>query len=242
MSQVPLHVLSDRLRVLVDEGQDYQAAFALGRHILRYWPKHVATYARLASAALAAGLTADAVDLYQRCLGADPENAELWAGYARAAADLGLRAEAELAAHYAADLSDATGATLPAQAHLALRHGDWAAARALYVRAMADYSGRMDLPLGLATVLLEQGEEAHCERLVRQVLVWLPHSLKAHRLLLMLAARRGEAAVSTPSRRALFTLDPDGDYTRRRFGWPPLFTEPATLPDWDMVRFHAGSS
>lgn len=232
MSQVPLHVLSDRLRVLADEERDYQAAFALGRHILRYWPKHVTTYARLAEAALAAGLTADAVDLYQRCLGADPENADLWAGYARAATDLGLKAEAEMAAQYAADLTDASGATLPAQAHLALRRGDSIAARGLYVRAMADHPGRMDLPLGLATVLLELGEETHCERVARQVLIWLPNSLKAHYLLLMLAARHGEADVPHPSRRVLFALDPDGDYTRRRFGWPPLFVAPATLPDF----------
>ncbi|MCX7851268.1 MAG: tetratricopeptide repeat protein [Caldilineales bacterium] len=232
MSQVPLHVLSDRLRVLVDEERDYQAAFALGRHLLRYWPKHVATYARLAGAALAAGLTADAVDLYQRCLSADPENADLWGGYARAAADLGLKAEAEMAAQYAVDLIDETGATLPAQAHLALRRGDPITARDRYVRAMADHPGRMDLLLGLATVLMELGEEAYSERVARQVLVWLPNSLKAHHLLLMLAARHGEADVPHPSRRVLFALDPDGDYARRRFGWLPLFAAPATLPDF----------
>jgi tetratricopeptide (TPR) repeat protein len=233
MSQVPLRALSDRLRALVDEERNYRAALALGRHILRYWPKHVATYARLAAAAHMAGLTADAVDLYQRCLSADPEAPDLWAGYARAAAELGLEAEAGLAARYAADLTAANGTTLPAQAHAARRRGDWSAARSLYGQAMAALPGRMDLPLGLATVLWHQNEHALCERVARQVLTWLPHSLKAHALLLMLETRRGEAPGRTSSYRLLFALDPEGEYLARHFRQPFPFTEAATLPAWE---------
>jgi tetratricopeptide (TPR) repeat protein len=233
MTSVPLRTLSERLRLLVDEDHAYQAAFALGRHILRYWPKHVATYTRLASAALAAGLIADAVDLYQRSLSADPENADLWAGYARAAAALGLETEVELAAQYAADLTDETGRTPAAQAHIALRRGEWASARARYIQAMAALPGRMDLPLGLATALLALGEDERCERVIRQVLVWLPHSLKAHALWLILAERRGEAPERLSSHRILFALDPDGDYVSRRFGLALRGDRGATLPAWE---------
>ncbi len=238
MTQVPLRVLSDQLRALVEEERNYSAAFDLGRHILRYWPKHVVTYARLASAALTAGLTADAVDLYQRCLSADPEDPDLWTGYARAAADLGLEAEAELAARYAADLTAANGTSLPAQAHAARRRGDWATARDVYGRAMAVMPGRMDLLLGLATVLWHQNEKPLCERMARQALTWLPHSLKAHALLLMLEAQYGQTSGRTSSYRLLFALDPDGEYLARHFRWPAPFAEVATLPAWTKDRSH----
>ena len=83
---------------------ELEAGFALGRHILRYWPRHLDTYTQLGLAALTVGLYADAADLLRRALSADPEAGQLWAGLRQAASALGQGEEAELARQYEQDL------------------------------------------------------------------------------------------------------------------------------------------
>jgi len=73
------------LHTLLGPERNFESGFALGRHILRYWPRHLDTYVEMGKASLGAGLVADAADLLRRALSAHPEDGELWAALQSAA-------------------------------------------------------------------------------------------------------------------------------------------------------------
>src|SRR5258708_34472640 len=73
MADVLLHDLVEQARAHLRAGS-YSDAFALARHILHFYPKHIETYAVLAQVSLATNDLAGANDLLRRVLSADPEN------------------------------------------------------------------------------------------------------------------------------------------------------------------------
>ncbi len=81
MADVLLREYVDQLRDTLRAGK-YADAFALGQHILHYFPKHVETYTLLAQACLETDDLAGATDLFRRVLSADPENILALAGMA----------------------------------------------------------------------------------------------------------------------------------------------------------------
>lgn len=236
MPNVLLHDLSQQLRELLEQDQDYPAGFALGRHILRFWPKHLDTYAQLGRAALAAGMYEDAIDCFQRLLSADPEAGELWAGLRQALTATEQLEAATHAALHERDLQpDPTGARLSplARANLAAQEGNWQEALAHYRQAQPEMVGRMDAALGLATTLAYLERFDLCEQVAEVVLEQLPHSLKAHLLLLRCAERLGKTT-SPRQENMIADLDPDGFYAWDRFGAiEPPPSPAATLPAWD---------
>lgn len=81
MADVLLREYIDQLRDTIHAGK-YSDAFALGQHILHYFPKHIETYTLLAQASLETNDLAGATDLFRRVLSADPENILALAGMA----------------------------------------------------------------------------------------------------------------------------------------------------------------
>lgn len=81
MADVLLREYIDQLRDTIHAGE-YSDAFALGQHILHYFPKHIETYTLLAQASLETNDLAGATDLFRRVLSADPENVLALAGMA----------------------------------------------------------------------------------------------------------------------------------------------------------------
>lgn len=238
MSDVLLHDLSQRLQHLFEAEEDYEAGFALGRHILRTYPRHLHTYTQLGQAALAVGLYADAADILRRALSADPESATLWVGLRRAAGALGLDEEAAQAGLLAHDLSlpAAAGETHPARlARGAAAEGHWSQALRFYRRAYELAPQRFDLALGLATAFARLGREEAARTLAENVLAKLPYCLKAHWLMVRCAGA-GEDRLGTQMHlRTARSLDPDDGYAWRWFAdagepHPPY---EATLPAWD---------
>ncbi|MCO6451420.1 MAG: tetratricopeptide repeat protein [Caldilineales bacterium] len=237
MSDVLLAGTSKELKRLLDIGE-YEAGFALGRHILRYYPRHLETYAQLGIAAVQAGLFADAADVLRRALSGDPESGELWQAMFQAAAALGLTKEADIAARHAGDLNpeQAQGQlTDMAQAALAAQHEDWSAALQAYHNAYEQDEARMDAALGLATTLWRVQRVESARTLAEIVSEELPFSLKAQLLLAMTAEQEGDAPAAEQHRRIALSLDPDGLYAWRWFGDPGQPSPPpaATLPAWD---------
>ncbi len=241
MDLVPLTELSQRLAQLL-EAQDYDAGFALGRHILRHYPRHLLTYQQLGLAALEAGRPEDSVDLLQRALSANPENAAMWRGFHRAARALGLAREMEIAQAYAQDLwaarsaETSSGASILAQAHAAARAGDWPRAYQYFHQGYTQSPERMDAALGLAQALYHLGRFQAVQMVAQFILQELPYSLKAHLLLLLSNAQlEGEWIHVRRHGRVVRGLDPTGDYSQRWFAPQILaefFDQPATLPPW----------
>ncbi len=241
MPFVPLAALSQRLAQLL-EARDYDAGFALGRHILRHYPRHLLTYQQLGLAALEAGRPEDSVDLLQRALSADPENAAMWRGFHQAAQALGLTREMEIAQAYARDLWAARSAEVPAgasflaRAHAAAQAGDWPQAYQYFYQGYTQTPERMDAALGLAQALYHLGHFQAVQTVAQFVLQELPYTLKAHLLLLLSDAQlEGEWIHARRHRRIVRGLDPTGDYSQRWFAPQTLaafFDQPATLPPW----------
>lgn len=236
MAEVFLQDLSKHLHELLAIRRDREAGFALGRHILRYWPKHVDTYVQLGRAALSVGLYADAADLLRRALSADPEAGELWAGLRQAQAALGQVEESDFATRYERDLLpdpvDPEQSSL-AQAALAVKQDAWGEALAHYRQALVETPNDVVAALGLTGVLARLGWFAQCEQAARAVAAQLPYCLRAH-LLLAECSRRTGSPGAAGHELAARDLDPDGRYAWRRFS--PSGPEPgprATLAAWN---------
>ncbi|MCP4168192.1 MAG: hypothetical protein GY759_20190 [Chloroflexi bacterium] len=239
MTNVLLHDLNRRLRDLFEQEHNYAAGFALGRHILRYYPRHLATYIQLGVASLAVGLYSDAADLLRRALSSNPEAGTLWAGLRQATTALGLTEEAAIARQYERDLlTPATGrdARPIDRAILASSNKNWPQALLHYRQAYQRAPGRMDIALGMATSLYHQDRYNDCNTATAVILDQLPYCLKANILFIRCARRDREHTIDTSIYLKIArSLDPDDAYAWYWFGQgsepapPPI----ATLPDWD---------
>lgn len=235
MSDALLSHLSQRLQTLFAQEGEAAAGFALARHILRHYPHHLVTYVQLGHAALAAGLYADANDIFPRALSADPEDGGLWAGQAQTAAALGRQEEAAAARSMAADHTPTATGGLVGQAATAATRGDWPEALRLYRHAHSVYPHRIDAVLGLAMAFgqLDRLDAAHT--LATQVINQLPYCLKARWILVRIAAQQGPTQAAREHLRIARSLDPDDFYAWRWFGTPGESAPPpqAALPAWN---------
>ena len=237
MAEVYLQDLSRQLQELLMVRRDREAGFALGRHILRYWPKHLDTYVQLGRAALAAGLYADAADLLRRSLSSDPESGELWAGLRQASAALGQVEESDFAVLYERDLMpDPVDTELSplASATLAIKQDAWDEALVYYRQALTETPEDVVAGLGLTTALARVGRFDLCELAAKAVVAQLPYCLKAHLLLVQCDQRLGRGQGAIGHERTANILDPDGAYARRWFGEDaPALTVPTTIAAWN---------
>ncbi len=237
MSDVLLFDLSQQLEKLFAEKQ-YAAGFALGRHILQSFPRHLPTYKQMGLAALDAGLTADSADLLQRALSADPEDGEMWAALHDATTQLDMHPDAEVAGTYAHDLlRPQANKSAIAQGHLAARAGDWETAYEAYRSGYLAHPERMDAGLGLMTALFNLEQWQASLSVAQHILKGLPYSLKSLWFAIRCAVLlKDEEAPLKRYLRIARSLDPDDAYVIRWFDDIPAEEIPrpqATLPAWD---------
>ena len=83
MTERSLREYCDEARRLIDQGA-HAGAIDIARHVLRFYPKHIESYALLGQASLERGNIREAIELFQRTLSADPENLKAWLGLASA--------------------------------------------------------------------------------------------------------------------------------------------------------------
>jgi tetratricopeptide (TPR) repeat protein len=237
MSDVLLFDLSQQLEKLFAEKQ-YAAGFALGRHILQTYPRHLSTYKLMGLAALDAGLTADSVDLLQRALSADPEDGEMWAALHDAATQLDMHPDADVAGAYAHDLlQPELGNSAIARGHAAAGAKDWEAAYQHYRTGYLAHPERMDAGLGLMTALFYLDQWQASLSVARHILAELPYSLKALWVAIRCAVTLNDETL--PLERYLRTarsLDPDDIHVTRWFddiAEEEIPRPQTTIPAWD---------
>ena len=217
--------------------EDFAAGFALGRHILRYYPRFLSVYQRMGLAAQAVGLFADSVDLLQRALSANPENARAWRAFHLAAIKLDMHFDVEIAAQYARDLD----LTQPADSDIARGHeaaarGNWTDAYGYFRSGLERDPQRMDAALGLAESLFRLAHFDAAQSAARYVLRELPYALKAHLILLLTSSRGRHDAGRRRHIQAVRGLDPLAELSRQWFPQQNLdgmFIKRPTLPAWD---------
>ena len=237
MSDAPLALLSRRLTERF-AAEDFAAGFALGRHILRAYPRMLSVYQRMGLAAQGLGLFADSVDLLQRALSADPEDARAWRGLHLAALALDLHPDADIAQTYFQDLAPpAAPETAIARGHEAARARDWPAAYRAFRQGLESHPDRMDAALGLAEALFHLQQPEAVQTIARYILQELPYALKAHLLILLAARELGQPQESQRRHlRAVQALDPLGEVAGQ---WlpasvlTPFLPNQPTLPAWD---------
>ncbi len=237
MSDVLLFDLSQQLEKLFAEKR-YDDGFALGRHILQSYPRHLQTYKQMGLAALDAGRLEDSADLLQRALSADPEDGKLWETLHDVAMQLALPDQARLAADYARDLlhpqdSDST----IAQGHVAARARAWTRAYEHYRQGYLAQPQRMDAALGMAASLFNLRQHHAARAVAQHILAELPYSLHALWISISIALELNDK--EAPLDRYLRTarsLDPDYACITR---WleevaPQDIPQPqALLPAWE---------
>jgi len=237
MSDVLLFDLSQQLEKLF-AARRYAAGFALGRHILQTYPRHLPTYKQMGLAALAAGLTSDSADLLQRALSADPEDGEMWAALHDAASQLKMHPDAEVAGVYAQDiLQPEAGATDIASGHIVVREKDWDRAYAAFRSGYQQHPERMDAAMGLMTALYQLEHWRAAMDVAQHILIELPYSLKAHWFVIRCSVELNDNKSALKRHlRIARSLDPDDLYVTRWFDDVRESEMPkpqSTIPAWD---------
>jgi len=258
VARVALQEYCDQARTLID-GQSYDEAIAICRHILRRYPKHIRTYQILGEACLEKGETDEAINVFSRLLDhADPENFSAYAGLGIAYERKGLLDEAiwhmERAFELASNNEETRNAlrrlysardgheperirhTKAALARLYSRGGQYRQAIEEFRRLLAseENQSRMDLRVSLIEPLWRDGRREQASEQARQVLQTAPDCLKAILLLgeiLIEKGRHDEAAEVLAKARP---LDPENKLAQALFGQSsPLPPQVVLIPQME---------
>jgi tetratricopeptide (TPR) repeat protein len=213
MADVTLRESLDLMRSFLRAGH-LAEAFALGRHILQFYPKHIETYTVLAQVSLATNDMAGANDLLRRVLSSDPENVIALAGmaliseaqdkqddalwYLERAYEIQpsndeLRGELlRMREQYYGTAPTRVELTPGALARVYARQGQYAQAVNEYRRLLRNESQRYDAQVGLAETLYRAGRTDEAAQVAQTVMADAPYALKPN---LILGALWSENAV-----------------------------------------------
>lgn len=250
MTDVLLSDLVQQLREQVKAGQ-YPAAFALGRHILQHYPKHIDTYVLLAQASLETDDIASATDLYRRVLSTDPENVLALAGMAVLNETQEKHDEALWYLERAFELQpqndqirsellrlrEAFYGTAPSRleltggglARLYARQGQYAQAANELRRVLRADPERYDARVALAEVLYRSGRTDEAAQAAQAVMADAPFALKPNLILGQLWTENNVPEAQEFVSRAQ-ALDPEGRTARAFLGTQFEAPQPPRLP------------
>lgn len=253
MADVLLQEYVTQLREHVRAGQ-YSDAFALGQHILHYYPKHIETYVVLAQASLESDDLAGATDLFRRVLSADPENVLALAGMALISEAQEKHDEALWYLERAYEMQPTndelrrelvrvrdlyygtTGERLEltpgALARIYARQGQYASAINEFRRVLRTESKRYDVRVALAETLYRAGRTNEAAQVAQSIMADAPYALKPN---LILGALWTENAVPEGQRYLgnAYALDPENRVARELLGARFAHTPPPRLPSLD---------
>src|SRR5581483_7685078 len=252
--QVPLRDCVNQLRGHVRAGH-YADAFALGQHILHYYPKHIETYTILAQACLETNEIAYAADLFRRVLSADPENVialtgmalisetqdkhddALW--YLERAHEIQptndeLRRELLRVRETYYGTSTRYELTAGALARIYARQGDYAHAVTEFRRLLRNEGERYDARVALAETLFRLGRADEAAQMAQAVMADAPYSLKPNLILGALWSENSVPEAEQFLQRAQ-ALDPENRVARELLGERFETSTPPHLPAFGTI-------
>ncbi len=204
MADVTLRESVEAMRALL-RANKYADAYALGRHILHFYPKHIETYTILAQVCLATNDLAGATDLLRRVLSADPENVLGLAGMALISEAQEKHDDALWYLERAYEIQPSNDelrgellrvrelfyGTAPARVELTpgalarvyARQGYYTQAVNEFRRLLRNDSKRFDARVGLAEALYRAGRTDEAAHIAQQVMADAPFALKPNLIL-----------------------------------------------------------
>lgn len=241
MAEVTLRQYCDQAKELI-MADDNETAIAIGKHILRHYPKHVRTYEILGEACLEMGRYEEAADMFRRVLGADPESFIAYVGLAAVSDELGAEDEGIWQLTRALELAPGNEEVrkelqrLHAQRDGKLEERRFKLTRAAlgriyargeeYGKAVEEFKAvldddpqRIDVSVALAEALWLDDKRQEAAGTCQQLLKDLPYCLKANLILadiLLRAGREGEAQALLQRAQA---LDPENTVAQELFGY-----------------------
>ncbi|MCX7839338.1 MAG: tetratricopeptide repeat protein [Anaerolineae bacterium] len=236
--QVALTAYSDEIRALIRNDRNDEA-IAIGKHILRYYPKYVEVYEHLGQAFLEKGRHEDAKELFRRVLSADPENIIAYVGLAILLEQEQLIAEAVWHMERAYELSPDNPELhqelhrlyheLDGRPRARLKLTPGALARlhlqeGLFTQAIQELNAivsadgrRFDAHVALAQALWQAGQMRPAAEAAQTILKTLPYCLKANLILGTVWKEIGLAESEQYLQRAQ-ELDPTNRVANQIFG------------------------
>ena len=240
MAKISLHEYCEQIESIIEQGL-HEEAVAHGQHILKQYPKHVATYRLLGRAMLEADRDEEAFDMFHRVLGSDPEDLVAWVGtseihnrrdeldaavwHLERAFEVASDSEAGIVEEELRHLYGRRDGVEPEQVQLtrgALARlylkGDLLSRAIREFRALlAEQPERTDLSAALAEALWRNGQRLEAVEVCQQVLDKHPYSLKANLILGEIWASSGREEGQAYLRRAE-ALDPENKMAQELFG------------------------
>jgi tetratricopeptide (TPR) repeat protein len=231
MVAIPLSSWNSALDQAMVAG-DFERAGQLAETLLRYLPRHLATYQRLVHMSWELKRWDEGEDWGRRLLQADPSNVWAWRALARAAEQRGKRAQAHAIWQRAFELSpfdaevraglsrtslDGSGAlalNLACLAALYLRGRRWWHAEGTYRLLVKAEPRRIDFQMLLMATLWFNGKKQEAYLLARHLLATHPYLIVAWVLLGATGDENDQALAENP----ISSLDPDGDYVQALLG------------------------
>lgn len=239
MNQIPLADYRQQVEDAI-ENRRHNEALAHGRHIVKRFPKDIQAYWLLGKAMLEADQDAQAVDMFQRVLSADPEHVRAWIGMSRIAGRQGeledalgyLQLAFELAPedkmvaqglrhlYRELDGSDTEQLQLSESglARLHLRSDLLQRAITELRRLIEEHPDRVDLKAALIEALWRNGQRLQAAQVCHEILEEQPYNLKANLILGQVWSSSGRTAEGQPYLRRAQALDPGNEVARELFG------------------------
>ncbi|MFQ6100111.1 MAG: tetratricopeptide repeat protein [Anaerolineae bacterium] len=238
MGEISLREYCEQIQRTIERGH-YAEAVAHGKHVLKQYPKHIATYQLLGKAMLEAGQDEYAADMFRRVLSADPENMIAWVGLSEVynnrdkldAAVWYLERAFEVTADSKAIGEELrqlygrrdgvepqrTSLTPAALARLYLK-GDLLSRAISELRTLlAEHPERVDLSVALAEALWRNEQRLEASEVCQEILDELPYCLKANLILGAIWTSGGREEGQVYLRRAE-ALDPENRMAQEFFG------------------------
>jgi tetratricopeptide (TPR) repeat protein len=233
-------------------------AIAHGQHILRHYPKHVETYCLLGEACLEKGMFREAIEFFQRTLGADPESLMARVGLGVIYDEQGALLEAIWQMERAFEL--APGNTEVRQELLRLfaqrdgveksrlkltrgALGRLCSRNGLYERAINEFRAVLrqdpelpDVRVAFAEALWREGRRLEAVDICQSLLDDLPFCLKANLILCEIWQRSGHEDAGEERLELARALDPEGLVAQEMMGKEsPLPVEEVLIPELEVT-------
>ncbi|MBC7260212.1 MAG: tetratricopeptide repeat protein, partial [Chloroflexi bacterium] len=239
MPEVTLQSYGEEMRRLVAEGQ-YDQAIAMGRHLLRLYPKHLQTYRILGEACLEKGKYEEAHGLFARALACDPEdlfsrvgiavahekqgnlNLAIWhleRAYELSPGNAELRKELQrLQAQRGEGARARLKLTSAAVARLYARSGLWRQAIQEFRTLLEQNPDLVDIKVALAEALWRSDQRKEAVKVCEEILAQYPHCLKANLILGEIGLRGERESEGRALLQLAQDIDPENNVAQKLFG------------------------